>query len=97
MRKDVFIDVHERSNLVEDKNNFLTKMKDLKPYIVKFEENCTMKPRIYLSNYVVIGDHCQLIIVITHDGCIFLRMIKFGELRPELETLFYDSKVMVKA
>lgn len=38
MRKDVFIDGHERSDVVEDRENFLTRMEDFKPYIVEFEE-----------------------------------------------------------
>ncbi len=33
-------------------------MEDLKPYMVKFEENDAMKPRIYLSNCEVEGNDC---------------------------------------
>ena len=39
VRKDVFVDGHERSDVVEDRKNFLQKMEELKPYIVEFEEN----------------------------------------------------------
>lgn len=51
VRYDMFIDEHECSDMVEDRNSFLTRMKDLKPYIVEFEENNAIKPKIYLSDY----------------------------------------------
>ena len=71
MRKDVFIDGHERSDVVEDQNNFLTRMEDLKPYMVEFEEDGTMKPKIYPSDCAVGGNDRRPIIVITHDECTF--------------------------
>lgn len=37
--KDVFIDEHERPDVVEDRANFLKVMEDLKPYIVEFKED----------------------------------------------------------
>ena len=71
MRKDVFIDEHERSDVMEDQNNFLTRMEDLKLYIVEFEEDNIMKPKIYPSDCAVGCNDCQLIIVITYNECIF--------------------------
>ena len=35
--------------MVEYRNNFLWLMNKLKPYIVEFEEDDTMKPKKYLS------------------------------------------------
>ena len=71
MRKDVFIDGHERSDIVEDRKNFLQKMEKLKPYILEFKENGVMKLKIYLSNCAIKGNDWWPIIVITHDECIF--------------------------
>ncbi len=34
--KDVFVDGHEQTDVVEDRKNFLKKMKELKPYMVEF-------------------------------------------------------------
>lgn len=71
MHKDVFIDKHERSDMVEDRNKFLTRIEDLKPYIVEFEENGVMKPKIYSSDCAVGGEDCRPINVITYDEYTF--------------------------
>ncbi len=70
VRQDVFVDGHERSDVVEDRKNFLKKI-ELKLYIVKFKEDGTMKPKVYFSDCEVDGNKRQLIIVITHDECTF--------------------------
>ena len=72
MRKDVFVDGHEQSDVVEDRKNFLYKMEELKPYIVEFDENGAMKPKVYLADCVIGGNNWQPVIVITHDKCTFL-------------------------
>lgn len=72
MRKDVCIDGHERSNIMEDCKNFLQKIKEFKPYIIDFEENGTMESKIYLSNWVVDGNNWRSIIIITYDKYISL-------------------------
>lgn len=56
VHKDMFIDGHKRSDVVEDRNKFLTRMKDLKPYMVEFEENDAMKYKISLSDCVMKGE-----------------------------------------
>lgn len=71
MRKDVFIDGHERSDVVEDRNNFLKKMEELKPYMVEFEEDGAMKAKTYPSDCAVGGSNRRLIVVITHNKCTF--------------------------
>lgn len=43
----------------------------MKPYIVEFDENGAIKNKEYFINYVVEGNKCQLIIIITHDKYIF--------------------------
>lgn len=67
----MFIDGHEQSNVVEDCKRFLTKMEELKSYIVEFEENGTIKPKIYPHDCAIEGEECRPIIVITHDECTF--------------------------
>ncbi len=57
--------------MVEDRNNFLKKMEDLKPYIVEFEKDGKMKPKVYSSDCTVGGNDRQSIIVITHNKYIF--------------------------
>ena len=71
MRKDVFIDGHERSDVVEDRKNFLKKMEELKPYMIEFEEDGTIKAKTYPSDCVVGGPNRRPIVVITHDECTF--------------------------
>ena len=43
--KNMFIDEHERSDVVEDHKNFLKRMEELKLYIVEFEKNGAMKAK----------------------------------------------------
>lgn len=71
VKKDVFIDGHKRSNVVEDCTRFLKKMEELKPFIVEFEANGDMKPKKYPSDCVVGGNKHRPIIVITHNECTF--------------------------
>lgn len=46
-------------------------MKELKPYIVEFDENGTMKPKVYPSDCVVGSNSRQPIIVITYNEYTF--------------------------
>ena len=71
IHKNLFIDGHEHSNLVNDPNNFLTWMEDLKPHMVEIEENGEMKRKNYPFVWAVRDDDCWLIIVITYDECTF--------------------------
>ena len=57
VHKDVFIDGHKRSDVVKDRKVFLEKMEELKPYMVKFDENGAMKPKVYPLNYVLGGNN----------------------------------------
>ena len=57
VRKDVFVDGHERSDVVEDRTHFLKKMEELKPYMVEFNEDGTMKPKVYPSDCAVEGEN----------------------------------------
>ena len=71
VRKDVFIDGHERPDVVEDRAKFLKVMKGLKPYMVEFEEDGTMKAKVYPDDCAVEGQNRRPVIVITHDECTF--------------------------
>lgn len=71
VRKNVFIDGHERSDVIEDRNNFLKKMEELKPYMIEFEEDGAMKAKTYPSDCEVGGPGRRPIVVITHDECTF--------------------------
>lgn len=57
--------------MIKNLNNFLTKIKDLKLYIVQFEENNQMKLKIYPSYYIVGRSDWQSIIIITLDKYTF--------------------------
>lgn len=94
MRKDVFVDEHEQSNVVEDYKTFLKKMEELKPYRVTFEENRTIKPKIYLPDCAVGGDNCRLIIVPLMMSVHFLPMTEFKRSGLEKKIHFYDQKVV---
>ena len=49
----------------------MTRIEDLKSYIVEFEEDGKMKPKIYPSGCTIGGSNWQPIIVITHNGYTF--------------------------
>ena len=46
-------------------------MDDLKPYVVEFEKDGTIKSKVYPQNCMVGGDDRRPIIIITHDKCTF--------------------------
>ena len=57
--------------MVKDRNSFLTRMENLKLYLVKLEKNNKMKSKICPSDCAIEGDDHCLIILITHNECIF--------------------------
>lgn len=67
----MFIYKYKQSEVVEDYNNFLKKIKEFKLYIVEFEKNGIIKAKIYLSDYIVKKLNQYLIIVIIYDEYIF--------------------------
>lgn len=64
VKKDIFIDEYERSDVVEDCKRFLNKMRELKPYLVGFDKNDKIKDKVD-------GKDHWLVIIITHNECIF--------------------------
>lgn len=71
MCKDVFVDGYKQPNMVKDWNHFLIKREELKPYIVKFNKDGTIKAKNYSFDCAVRGEKRHPIIVITHDKCTF--------------------------
>lgn len=71
VRKGVFVNGHERPDVVQDRRVFLQRMNELRPYIVEFEEDGRMKDKTYPSDCAVSGANCQPVIMITHDECTF--------------------------
>lgn len=67
MKKDVFVDGHEQSDIIEDRKKFLYKMEKLKLYLMKFNKDGIMKKKIYLANCAIEGSDYQLVIVITYN------------------------------
>ena len=56
MCKDVFVEGHERPDVVEDQNRFLTKMEELKSYMVEFNEDGVMKAKDYPVHCAMRGE-----------------------------------------
>lgn len=59
-------------NIIKDYNKFLKKIKEFKLYIIEFKKDNAVKTKLYLSNYIIKRENCNLIIIIIYDKCIFL-------------------------
>lgn len=57
--------------MVEYHIHFLKKIEELKPYMVEFNKDGTMKPKVYLSDCAVESKNQWPVIVKTHDECTF--------------------------
>ncbi len=65
IKKDVFVDRYKWSDIIENCKKFLNIIKNLGPYLVKFEENRLLKTKKYLDNYIIGRDkHCFIIVII---------------------------------
>lgn len=53
IKKDVFIDGHERPDKIEDCEKFLNIIKDLKLYLVEFEKDGLIKAKNYLNDCIM--------------------------------------------
>ena len=69
--KNVFIDGHERPDVIEYRQKFLQEMEELSPYIVDFTPEGGIKEKIYPPGCEVGGSNARPIIIITHDESIF--------------------------
>jgi hypothetical protein len=70
IRKGIFIDGHERPDVVEYRKEFLKEMWRLSAYFVEFTQDGQMMEKIYPADCQV-GEPGAPIIVITHDESIF--------------------------
>ena len=71
VKKGVFIDGHERADVVEDRVKFLHKMKELEPYLVEFDSTGQILEKAYPHDCQVGGSQRRPTILITHDESIF--------------------------
>lgn len=67
----MFIDGHERLDVLEDRAKFLKFMKDLESYLVEFEADGTIKTKAYLEDCQVNEKNKKPVICITHNECTF--------------------------
>lgn len=49
----MFINRHERSDVIKDCNNFLKKIEELKTYRVEFKKDETIKAKTYRFDYKI--------------------------------------------
>jgi hypothetical protein len=70
VRKGVFIDGHERADVLEDRMKFLQKMKELEPLLVEFDSGRILE-KSYPDNCQVGGPQQRPTIIITHDESVF--------------------------
>lgn len=78
--------------MVEDFEQFLKTMKEFKPYLIKFEEDDTMKAKNYPINSKVGADKGQPIIIITHDKYMFSSNYGIYKTWTQISNKFLPSK-----
>ena len=69
--KDVFGNEYEWSDIVKNHANFLRRMEEIKPYIVEFDQDGAMKPKVYFFDYAVGRQNRWFVIIITYNKCTF--------------------------
>jgi hypothetical protein len=69
--RNVFIDGHERPDVIKSRIDFLNTLKDLEPYLVEFDEHGRILDKAYPSDCQIGGSKRRPIIYITHDECTF--------------------------
>lgn len=70
----MFIDGHEREDVVKYKETFLEEIRLFLPYFVEFSEDGSILEKNYSDNCAVAGLDRRLIIMIIHDGVHFWPM-----------------------
>lgn len=90
MKKDVFIN---GLDLIEDIKKFLNKIKNLKPYLIEFNKNDTIKDRIYVLNCIIVDEDYQLVIITTYNKYIFLINNSICKIWTRVGDTFYISKI----
>lgn len=67
IQKGVFFDRHEREDVVEYRETFLSEIKSLLPYFLEFSNDGSILPKVYPADCVVGGSNQRPIIMITND------------------------------
>ena len=70
-KREIFINEHERKNVIEYWGIFLNEMNALLPYFVDFKKDVTILSKKYWDDCTVVSSDQQPIIIITYDESIF--------------------------
>lgn len=71
VKKDVFIDGYKRPDHVQDCKNFLKVMKELKSYLIEFNEDGIIKDKKYPLDCIIRGINWRPVIIITYNESTF--------------------------
>lgn len=71
VKKGVFVDGHERPDVIQYRQEFVSTIRQLLPYFVEFNADGTMKEKSYPPDCSVGGQGQKPIIAITHDESVF--------------------------
>ena len=71
IEKNVFVDSHEQSNVVENRKKFVKTIEKMEFYLVEFDTEGKMFSKAYPSDCTVEREIRCLIIIITYDECTF--------------------------
>ena len=71
VKKGVYVDGHERQDVVGYREGFIKRLEELWPYIVEFEDDGTIVNKAYPEGCIVGGRDRQPIILVTHDKSTF--------------------------
>lgn len=94
--KNVFIDGYKQLDVMENRNCFLIKIEELKPYIVEFNKDSVIKIKNYPLSCTIREKEYYLVIIITYNECTFLQIMEFKKHKLEKETHFYNLKDKAK-
>ena len=72
IKKGVFLDGHERPDVVEYRAQFLKELEALGPYLVEFRNDSSMEEKVYSSDCAVNGPNKRPVILIIYDESTFL-------------------------
>ena len=65
------MDKYKGHDIIKDYINFLKKMEELKQFLVEFNEDNSVRSKIYLSKCIIRSKDFWLFIIITYDKCTF--------------------------
>jgi len=71
VKKGVFLDGHERDDVVEYRRKFLEDMHGLLPYLVEFAADGSIQEKVYPADCMIGGPDRRPVVMITHDESIF--------------------------